>query len=368
MRASRLLSILTTLQARGRVTAGELADECEVSLRTIYRDIDALSAAGIPVYSERGSEGGYRLLDGYRTRLNGLSAKEAEALFMIGLAGPAADLGLGPVMMAAQTKLLSAVPVQFRAGAEQMRSRFHLDAPAWFAQAEAPPHLPLVAGAVWEQRAIRIRYRSWKAERERVVEPLGLVLKGGAWYLVGQVGGDVRTYKVARILELVVLNHAFARPADFDLEAYWQAGTERVEADLYPGRARVRLSPWGLQMLGVLTSPYVRATTQIEREADANGWRTAVMPVGSIRQACVDLLRFGVEAEVLDPPELRAKMAESAAGLNTPGGDLWSRPPQRAGSVPWPLGPLCDPVPASRSRPGTSSPRPSLHEPGALTA
>src|SRR5277367_3740596 len=149
MRASRLLSILTTLQARGRVTAGALAEACEVSLRTIYRDIDALSAAGIPVYSERGSTGGYRLLDGYRTHLNGLSAKEAEALFMSGLAGPAADLGIGAVMAAAQNKLLSAMPTELRAGAEQMRARFHFDAPAWFAQGERPKHLPLVADAVW---------------------------------------------------------------------------------------------------------------------------------------------------------------------------------------------------------------------------
>jgi predicted DNA-binding transcriptional regulator YafY len=316
MRASRLLSILTTLQARGRVTAGELSDECEVSLRTIYRDIDALSAAGIPVYSERGSEGGYRLLDGYRTQLNGLSAKEAEALFMMGFSGLAADLGLGSVMMAAQTKLLSAVPASMRAGAEQMRARFHLDAPAWFAEPEQPAHLPLVAGAVWDQHPLRIRYRSWKSEREREVEPLGLVLKGGAWYLVGQVGGDVRTYKVARILELVVLNHSFTRPEDFDLEAYWRAGTQRVEVDLHPNRATVRLSPWGVRMLGVLSSPYVRAATAIAREADAEGWRVAVMPVGSVRQACVDLLRFGVEIEVLDPPELRSRMAELAAGLN----------------------------------------------------
>ncbi len=138
MRASRLLTILNVMQARGRVTAPELAAECEVSLRTVYRDIDVLSAAGIPVYSERGADGGYRLVDGYRTQLNGLSAKEAEALFMTGLSGPAADLGLGAVMAAAQNKLLSAMPAQLRAGAEQMRARFHLDAPAWFAQAGAP--------------------------------------------------------------------------------------------------------------------------------------------------------------------------------------------------------------------------------------
>ncbi|MDB6086329.1 MAG: Helix-turn-helix type 11 domain protein, partial [Gammaproteobacteria bacterium] len=168
MRASRLLTILSALQARGRVTAPELAAECEVSLRTIYRDIEVLGAAGIPVYSERGSEGGYRLLDGYRTQLNGLSAKEAEALFLTGLSGPAADLGIGAVMAAAQNKLLSAIPVRLRAGAQQTRSRFHLDAPAWFAQAERPQHLPLVADAVWTQRLIRIRYRSWKAEKRRV--------------------------------------------------------------------------------------------------------------------------------------------------------------------------------------------------------
>lgn len=316
MRASRLLSILTTLQARGRVTAGELADECEVSLRTIYRDIDALSAAGIPVYSERGSEGGYRLLDGYRTQLNGLSAKEAEALFMMGFAGLAADLGLGSVMVAAQNKLLSAVPASLRAGAEQMRARFHLDAPAWFAEHEQPSHLPLVAGAVWDQHPIRIRYRSWKSERERVVEPLGLVLKGGAWYLVGQVDGDVRTYRISRILELTVLNHGFERPGAFDLESYWRDGTQRLEAELHPNRARVRLSPWGVKMLAVLTSPYVQAMMQIECDADAEGWRLALIPVGSIRQACVDLLRFGVEIEVLDPPELRARMAELAEGLS----------------------------------------------------
>ncbi len=315
MRASRLLSILTTLQARGRVTAGELAADREVSLRTIYRDIDALSAAGIPVYSERGSEGGYRLLDGYRTQLNGLSAKEAEALFMMGFSGLAADLGLGSVMMAAQTKLMSAVPASLRAGAEQMRARFHLDAPAWFAEPEEPGHLPLVASAVWDQYPIRIRYRSWKSERERVVEPLGLVLKGGAWYLVGQVENDRRTFKVSRILDLMVMDRRFERPASFDLEAYWRAGTRRLEAQLYPNIAHVRISPWGVRMLSALMSPYVRSETTIASEPDGEGWRTASMPVGSARQACVDLLRFGPEIEVLGPLELRAKMAELTAGL-----------------------------------------------------
>jgi predicted DNA-binding transcriptional regulator YafY len=157
MRASRLLTILTLLQARGHVTAPEFAAQCGVSLRTVYRDMDALSAAGIPVYSERGSEGGYRLLDGYRMQMNGLSAKEAEALFMTGLSGPAADLGIGAVMAAAQTKLLSAMPAALRASAEQMRTRFHVDAPAWFAQGERPTHLPLVADAIMRRQMSTIR-------------------------------------------------------------------------------------------------------------------------------------------------------------------------------------------------------------------
>lgn len=315
MRASRLLSILTTLQARGRVTAQALADDCEVSVRTIYRDIEALSAAGIPVYAERGSEGGYRLLDGYRVRLNGLSPQEAEALFLTGLSGPAADLGLGAVMAAAQTKLLAALPQELRSGAERMRARFHLDAPAWFGEAEQPVHLAAIADAVWRQRPIRIRYRSWKAEKERRIEPLGIVLKGGAWYLAGQVEASVRTYRIARILDLAVLEGQFERPRDFDLAGFWKATTARLDAELHPGMAKLRLSPWGVKMLAAFTSPYVRAGTRIEEAADADGWRIATLPIGTLWEAVVDCLRLGAEAEVLDPPELRAKMAEVAAGM-----------------------------------------------------
>jgi predicted DNA-binding transcriptional regulator YafY len=316
MRASRLLSILMMLQARGRVTAQVLADDNEVSLRTIYRDIDALSAAGVPVYSERGSDGGYRLLDGYRTRLNGLSAQEAEALFMTGLSGPAADLGLGAVMAAAQLKLLAAMPAELRASAERMRSRFHLDAPAWFGEAEQPAHLQLIASAVWEQRPIQIRYRSWKAEKLRRVEPLGIVLKSGAWYVVGQVEGSVRIYRISRILDLAVLDERFERPEAFDLGGYWLDSTRRLEQELHQGKATVRLSPWSVKMLGAFLSSFVRAGTQIGEEADAEGWLIATLPIGSVRQAAVELLRFGAEVEVLEPPELRLKMSEIAARLS----------------------------------------------------
>ena len=250
---------------------------------------------------------------------------------MAGLSAPAAaDLGIGAVMAVAQNKLLSAMPASLRAGAEQMRARFHLDAPAWFAQAERPKHLPLVADAVWAQRVIRIRYQSWKAEKKRVVEPLGLVLKSGAWYLVGRVGSDARTYRISRVLSLDVLDRRFERPKAFDLASYWQTSTRRLEAELHQGSATVRLSPWGVEMLEAFTSPYVRAATQLSPEPDAEGWRVAIMPVGSIRQACVDLLRFGADAEVLQPPDLRAKIAAVVAGMRVIyGGDPAGRVPLR---------------------------------------
>ena len=160
MRASRLFSILTTLQARGQVTAPELAEACEVSVRTIYRDIDALAAAGVPVYADRGAEGGYRLLDGYRVRLNGLSQGEAEALFMAGLPGPAAALGLDAAMMAAQTKLMAALPEHLRPNANRLQQRFHLDAPNWFGETEEPKHLRAIAGAVLSENLSRSATRA----------------------------------------------------------------------------------------------------------------------------------------------------------------------------------------------------------------
>lgn len=310
MRASRLISILTILQARGFATAPELADECGVTLRTIYRDIDSMSEAGIPVYSERGSAGGYRLLDGYRTQLNGLSAKEAEALFMSGLAGAATDMGLGSVMVAAQNKLLSAMPAALRDGAMQMRSRFHLDAPAWFSLTEQPHYLPQVADAVWTQRLIHIRYESWKGIKERTVQPLGMVMKGGAWYLVGQVDDKPRTYRISRILDFNLLEQHFERPASFDLTHYWRASTRRLEQDTYNSQATIRLSPLGVKMCEHFLPPYVYAEMHLSEEVDEQGWTTATIPVGSLWQASAEILRFGKDAEVLEPPELRSRMRD----------------------------------------------------------
>ncbi|WP_421929169.1 helix-turn-helix transcriptional regulator [Neoaquamicrobium sediminum] len=313
MRASRLLSILITLQAKGHVTAQALADDCEVSLRTIYRDVDALSAAGIPIYSVQGSNGGYRLLDGYRVRLNGLSSAEAEALFLAGLTRQAADLGLGAVAASARAKLVAALPETMRSGV--MKSRFHFDAPAWFVEPETLDHLPAIAEAVRNQHPICMHYQSKKTDNERRVEPLGIVLKGGVWYLIARVHGDVRTFRVSRIRQMSVLGESFEYPTAFNLEAYWVESIRRYEVDLHPNRAKILLSPWGLDMMEELLPPYVRNGAVISEEADARGWRQVSLSVGSMAHAAMDILRFGKEAEVIGPPELRAEMANVVGAL-----------------------------------------------------
>lgn len=308
MRASRLLSILTTLQAKGHVTAQALADECEVSLRTIYRDVDALSVAGIPIYSERGSSGGYRLLDGYRVRLNGISPAEADSLFLFGLTRQAGDLGLGAVAASARTKLLAALPEAMRPSA--MRTRFHLDAPTWFSEGETLVLLPLVADAVWNERPIRMHYQSRTAATERRVEPLGIVLKGGAWYLVAQDNGTARTYRISRIGELDVLDERFEYPTAFDLQTYWTESSRRYEAEIHPNRAEVRLSPRGIEMMKAFLTPAVLAEAIVSEKADAQGWWHVTFSVGSIAHASMEILRFGADAEVLGPPVLRSEMAK----------------------------------------------------------
>ncbi len=315
MRASRLINILTTLQANGLVTAETLAEENEVSVRTIYRDIDALSLAGIPVYSERGSDGGYRLLDGYRVRLNGMSQAEAEAMFLSGLPGAAADLGLGSLMAGAQRKMTAALPEELRQSAAKMQAKFHLDAPTWFGENEQPLHLQAIADAVWNSKRIRMRYRAWKSEKNREAEPLGVVLKGGAWYMAAKVEESVRTYRIARILDLVVTEDRFERPGDFNLASYWNENTRRLEEELHPNTATLRLSPWGLTMLQHNSPSFVRSRMEVLEEADAEGWRTVRLPVATNRHAVSELLRLGADVEVLEPADLRAAMGDEVRRL-----------------------------------------------------
>ena len=212
MRASRLVQLLLLLQTNGKMTASRLATELEVSVRTIYRDVEALSGAGVPIYAEAGPGGGVRLVDGYRTRLTGLTAEEAEALALSGLPGAASELGLGTVLAAAQLKVDAALPPELRSRAVRMRERFHLDAPGWFAREEPVPHLAALSRAVWEEQRAEIRYRKRDGEVKRLLDPLGLVLKAGVWYLVALSGRtrSLRTFRVSRVQSVKVLDEEVA--------------------------------------------------------------------------------------------------------------------------------------------------------------
>lgn len=317
MRASRLLSILLLLQSRGRMTARELAEEAGVSLRTVYRDVDALSAAGVPVYGEPGPAGGYALIDGYRTRLTGLTPGEAGALFLAGVPGPAAELGLGSLLAAAELKLLAALPPGLRESAALARERFLLDAPGWFRDGDRPPHLAAIAGAVWEQQPLLVRYRGREGDGERTIDPLGLVLKAGVWYLVARTGDESRTYRISRIEDLAVLDGRFERPVDFDLGDHWRESSERFLAHMYGDRATVRLSPRALRRLPqLLDDPWVaRSTAESATLPGPDGWIQVRVPIESVEIAVAQLLRFGPEAEVLAPAELRRRMAEAALAM-----------------------------------------------------
>jgi predicted DNA-binding transcriptional regulator YafY len=318
MRASRLLSMLLLLQSRGRMTAQELADELEVSLRTIYRDVDSLSASGVPIYGDRGPAGGYQLIDGYRTRLTGLTPDEADSLFLAGVPGPAAELGLGEVLAAAQLKLLAALPPELRTRAGRIRERFNLDAPGWFHAQERPERLSEIADAVWNQRSLRIRYERWGPnEVTRTLNPLGLVLKAGVWYLVASASGQLRTYRISRILELEILDERFERPADFDLVSYWQVWLKQFHARLHSGEAVVHLSPHGLELLPYFFDPVAtQAALESARPIGDDGWTEVTLPIEDIHISQHFLLRFGHEAEVVAPPELRERIAESVRAMS----------------------------------------------------
>ena len=319
MRASRLVALLLLLQTRGQMTAAQLARELEVSQRTIFRDVDALSASGVPIYAERGPLGGVRLVDGYRTRLTGMTPEEADALFLSGLPGPAAELGLGTVMTAARLKILAALPPELRARASRLVERFHLDAAGWFHASETVPHLPLLSQAVWEARRVRLDYRRGEDATRRLVEPLGVVLKGGIWYVVARVAGregQLRTYRASRVAGVQLTDERFARPEGFDLAAYWSQMTATYEREVprIDVMARVRDD-----RIGTLYDVVGEAAiVSIERSADGNppdGWFDVHLRVDWPEEAPGKLLAMGADLIVVEPDEVRTRMTAMAAAV-----------------------------------------------------
>ncbi|MQS14989.1 HTH domain-containing protein [Streptomyces kaniharaensis] len=229
MRASRLMSIVLLLQSRGLMTARALAEELDVSVRTVYRDVEALSASGVPVYGEGGRDGGYRLLDGYRTRLTGLTPCEAETLFLLPMAGPASDLGLASYAASAQLKIAAALPAEVGDHAARIGSRFLIDGDSWRRDAPGVGRLPVLAQAVKDEQAVEVRYRTPDGNEDEVhaVSPYGMVLEAGAWYLVAAhtPGTTPMVLPVSWVRATAPSLHDFRPPADFDLRTFWAART-----------------------------------------------------------------------------------------------------------------------------------------------
>ncbi|ASR38437.1 transcriptional regulator [Prauserella marina] len=312
MRAERLVALLFTLQSRRNATVPELATALGVSERTMHRDIAALQASGVPLWTEQGRHGGVRLVEGWRSRLDGLTSREAVAIFAMGVPRALAELGLGTAVSAAHAKLAATLPAPLREQAQHLAQRFHLDAPGWFRGEDDTEHLAAVATAVWEQRRTRIGYRRGGDVVERDADPLGLVLKAGVWYLVAKVGADIRTYRASRIVGTTDLGERFERPADFDLASWWQTSSVQFERSLRTQRVRLRLSAAGVRALpAILDTDQAReALEQAGKPGDE--WTEIELEMEDIPIAVSQLLGLGAEVEVLAPPAARSAFAEAA--------------------------------------------------------
>ncbi|MGW7355825.1 helix-turn-helix transcriptional regulator [Streptomyces sp. NPDC054802] len=316
MRAARLIKMLLLLQARPSMTGAELARELEVSERTVTRDALALSEAGVPVYAERGRAGGYRLVGGYRTRLTGLGRSEAEALFLSGLPGALRDMGLEDAASAARLKVSAALLPSLSDAPESAAGRFHLDAPGWYQEPKTPALLPVIAEAVWEDRRVRAVYRRRDAEVERELEPYGLVLKAGVWYLCARPEGGFRVYRIDRFTSVTGDGELFERDPDFDLPAFWAERAAQFARSILRAEVVVRLTGDGARRLPHVTD---RAAAEEALAAadppDAAGRVTCTLRVESPDVAYGQLLALGPEVEVLAPAELRERFARTAARL-----------------------------------------------------
>ncbi|MEU6119125.1 WYL domain-containing protein [Streptomyces sp. NPDC047117] len=335
MRAARLIKMVLLLQSRSSMTGAELARELEVSERTVARDVLSLSEAGIPVYADRGRTGGYRLIGGYRTRLTGLGRSEAEALFLAGVPSALRELGLADAASAARLKVSAALLPELRDAATGAAQRFHLDAPGWYQEPSTPELLPTIAEALWDDRVLTARYDRKGTEVDRVLKPYGLVLKAGVWYLAadaadgragagdsagtgdragagGRDGARCRVYRVDRFRSVAAGADRFVRDPDFDLPAFWEERAAQFARSILRDEVTVRLTPAGARRLPHVTDrAAAREALDAAPDPDGQGRITVTLAVESPDVACSQLLGLGPEAEVLAPPELRARFAEA---------------------------------------------------------
>jgi predicted DNA-binding transcriptional regulator YafY len=310
MRADRLISIVLLLQANGRMTAETLASRLEVSQRTILRDMDALSSAGVPVLAERGTGGGWRLIDGYETKLTGLTPPEIRSLFLARPPALLAELGMKEAADAAWLKLRAALPVGVREQAEFVRERLLIDSRGWRDSAESLTSLPVILESLWAGRRLKFQYEKSDGEAsDREVDPLGLVARGNHWYLVGARGDDRRTYRVSRIRAAEILAEHCNRPDDFDLAAYWEASTQRFRDHLPRYNATFRVAP------ALLPWVCYRSWRVLEQTQDGDRVRVSLR-FDAPEEARQYALAGGAELEVLEPKELREYVIATARAIS----------------------------------------------------
>jgi predicted DNA-binding transcriptional regulator YafY len=319
MRADRLLSLLMLLQAHGKMTAQTLAEELEVSVRTIYRDIDALSTAGVPVYAERGPGGGCALIDGYRTNLTGLTQDEVQALFMLSVPAALDELGVSQELKAALRKLTAALPAARRSDEERVRQRIYLDWSGRDQPEEPVPHLRTMQQAVWQDRKLHLTYRLQLGPHieqfEWLVNPYGLVAQAGVWHLVYARTGQIYVHRVSRVLGARIAAEYFERSADFDLAAFWKAwcAEHKENRPHYPVTARV--SPALIHYLSQYFGERIRDEIARAGPPDTEGWITLTLPFETIWDARERILGFGRAVEVLEPEPLRESVIDFAAQI-----------------------------------------------------
>lgn len=313
MRADRLISLVLLLQRHGKLSARELAERLEVSERTIHRDIDSLSSAGIPVYGEPGRGGGFALIDSYQTSLTGLSDKEVQTFFALSIPAQLSELGIWKELTTLEMKLTSAMAVYDREDAEGIHQRLLID-PVWWHQSEEPiPHLQTIEQALWQDRGIRIAYKPYFTERlSRLVDPYGLVAKAGVWYLVCMQSKRFRVYRVDELLDVQAAGETFERDSEFSLANFWEdwcSRQEMMQASL-PVKAR-----YSARIIPDLPRYFGRMVHDLIRQAappDPNGSIVLTISFRSLINARDRMLSFGNAVEVLEPIALRLSIADYA--------------------------------------------------------
>ncbi len=312
MRADRLLSLMMLLQNRRQMTAEELATELEVSKRTIYRDINALSIAGVPVYANGGPGGGYALLDSYRTTLTGLNENEIQALFMLTIPGPISDLGVSRQLKTAVLKLTSSFADEHHEHANYLRQRLHLDAASWFQTDEPEPHLKTVQKAVWQDCQLILSYRrSNSAMSERTISPYGLVAKASIWYLVAATEQGMRVYRVSRIKAVQMTQMRFTRPQDFDLAEFWVGWVTRYKTSLPKYPVTLRIGPDLVPVLHYILGNNAVALVE-QSQPDSEGWRIIDYTFERVEEAQAYVLGMGASVDIIAPEELRIRVVKLA--------------------------------------------------------